>query len=509
MNTCRRVLLAGLGAGLLALAFAGDDWGLFAWIALVPWLIALRGLPPGPAFMLGWVGGWAATVLTFGWLSAVPAFGTVQFVVLGGYVALYPAGWCAGVSMLQRRGRSLPLFAPVLWVALDGLRHHAGFLALPIATLAQSQQAFPRVLQPAALGGEAMVTGLVVLGNVALASLIGRRLGRGEKAAFATVAVALAAGSIALGGDEPPARVTLAAVQPNIGLQERGTEAGRDAVWQRLRRLSHEAVAQGAALVVWPETAVGHPRHDAHLERRLSELSRDLHTPLVIGSSETEKFAVASAEGTQVQARDAYNAADLILPGEPPGVPYRKRRLMPFGEYLPLADDIAWPAWLAPPVAPGRSGDREAGFEAASLRLGVVICWENLFADLSRGAVHGGAALLVQLTNDAWFAPGRAATQHNAASVLRAVENRVPLVLSSNAGPSLVIDAHGRIVARTTRQFDTGIAVASVAVGHGLTPFTRYGDWFTVACLALLAGAPFPARSHIRFLVPSNAKERP
>ena len=93
--------------------------------------------------------------------------------------------------------------------------------------------------------------------------------------------------------------------------------------------------------------------------------------------------------------------------------------------------------------------------------------------------------MLLQMTNDAWFGPGRAALQHNAASVIRAVENRVPLVLASNAGPSLVIDRYGRVVGRTALQFDAGVAVASVAARDAATLFTRWGEWFAAACCVL------------------------
>jgi apolipoprotein N-acyltransferase len=299
--------------------------------------------------------------------------------------------------------------------------------------------------------------------------------------------------SAAASGEESAAPIKVAVVQPNIGVHERDTAAGRDAIWQRLERLSLAAAAAHPELIVWPETTVGDPRHDAWLAARLAALAGAAGAPLLVGASETEKFAVAAPAGVDrlgmgVRERDAYNAAYLVRAGMPIGEPYRKRRLMPFGEYTPLRGRVAWPVWLVPAIAEGRPGDSDAGFDvprspaAPAVRIGVVICWENLFADLSRGAVLGGSAMLVQLTNDAWFGPGRAAIQHNAASVIRAVENGVPLVLASNAGPSLVIDRYGRIVARTAQQFAAGVVVASVSTGHAATLFNRWGEWFAAAC---------------------------
>jgi apolipoprotein N-acyltransferase len=484
------------GGVLLGLAFSGEAAGWLAWIALVPWLLVVGRLAPLQAFGFGWVGGLVAACVTFGWLANVPAFGFAQFAVLGGYVGLYAACWCAGLVILARRRCSWLVYAPALWVALDALREHAGFLALPIASLAQSQHANVALLQIASIGGEAAVTWIVVLANVAVASLVQRRVWRGPLLALGTVAAVHVAGAIVLAAaannDQTVAPMKIAAVQPSIGLHERETAAGRDAIWQRLESLSLKAAAARPDLIVWPETAIGDPRHDPELAKRLLALSGAAGAPLLVGASETEKFAVTDHDGLGVRERDAYNAAYLVRDGLPIGEPYRKRRLMPFGEYTPLQGKVAWPSWLVPAIAEGRPGDSDAGFEmprsspsTPALRIGVVICWENLFADLSRRAVLGGSAMLVQLTNDAWFGPGRAALQHNAASVIRAVENGVPLVLASNAGPSLVIDRYGRVVARTALQFDSGVAVASVAAGQAVTLFNRWGEWFAGACCVL------------------------
>ncbi len=517
------VVVAAVASGtLMSLAFPSADLGWLAWVALVPLLLALRGASIGRAAAAGLLFGGVAGFGIYGWLFALPHFGLLHFAALALYTSLYPACWCAGVALLWSRRGSGPLVvvtAPALWVSLDLLRSHAGFLALPWATLGQSQHADLAVLQVAALGGEAAVTFLVVMANVAIAQWLADRSTRSARAglaALATVTVVHAGGAIVLASPAHEASLTVAAVQPAIGLAERDTAAGRAAVWQRLESLTRDASASRPALIVWPETAVGDPRHDAALAARLAALSVSVGVPIVVGAAETEKFAATTNAGLSTGQRDAWNSAYLVADGTVVGEPYRKRVLMPFGEYLPLRGTLPWPAGLVPDIVDVRAGDGEAGFEIAAspapIRIAATICWESEFAWLARTAVSGGARILVQLTNDAWFGDSRAAAQHNLASVLRAVENGVPVVLASNTGPSQVIDAHGRVPSRVDGFGRTGIATAAVSIGvAGGTVYSRIGDAFSLACIAGaglgLGGALLRRAPPRRSFLPTFAKE--
>ncbi len=514
------VAAAAIASGaLVSLAFPSADLGALAWVALVPLLLALRGRGVGQAWAAGQLFGIVAGFGIFGWLFALPHFGVLHFAALALYTSLYPACWCAGVALLSSRRGAGPIVvtAPALWVALDLLRSHAGFLALPWATLGQSQHADLAVLQVAALGGEAAVTFLVVMANVAVAQWLADRSAPGARAALASVAIAHVGGALVLASPANEPLLTVAAVQPGIGLAERDTAEGRAAIWQRLESLTREASAARPALVVWPETAVGDPRHDPALAARLAALSTSLRVPIAVGAAETEKFAATTGGGLSASERDAWNSAYLVADGAVVGEPYRKRVLMPFGEYLPLRGALPWPAVLVPDVVDVHAGDADAGFEIAAspapIRLGATICWESEFAGLARFAVVGGARLLVQLTNDAWFGDSRAAAQHNLASVLRAVENGVPVVLASNTGPSQVIDAHGRVVSRVEGFARHGIAVATVTIGSaGGTWYSHAGDVFSFACIGFaglgLGAASMRRRAPERHLPsPTFAKE--
>jgi apolipoprotein N-acyltransferase len=277
------------------------------------------------------------------------------------------------------------------------------------------------------------------------------------------------------------------AIQPNIQIEDRKTEEGRRADLERLEQLTRKAAINRPALVVWPESAIpGDLRSDSELVDLLQHLTDEIDTPLIVGASQVEKFATGESE-IRV-GRHIFNTAYLFKPGEPLGQPYRKRVLVPFAEYLPHVDTIPWPEWLAPRVAEMTAGDRGQLFHVSdALTVGALICWENLFSALARESVGNGAQVLVQLTNDVWFGRSAAPRQHNLMSVMRAVENRVPVVIASNTGPSQIIDGYGHIVAGVPNLFQPGIIATEVRIDQGPTFYTVAGDSVVLFGLMVLA----------------------
>jgi len=123
-----------------------------------------------------------------------------------------------------------------------------------------------------------------------------------------------------------------------------------------------------------------------------------------------------------------------------------------------------------------------------SSRFSVLICFEDLFPQISRSFVKNGANLLVNITNDAWFGRTSSAHQHLQASVFRAVENRVPLVRSANTGVSGFIAPNGKIISLVQNEigenlFITGYATEEITIPErDLSFYARYGDVFILFC---------------------------
>jgi apolipoprotein N-acyltransferase len=474
--------LAVVSAGLLVGSLPSPDLGWLGWFALVPVLIAIQGLNPLCAAGLGLVTGIVSSFGIFGWLFEVPSFDLRHAILLALYVGAYPAMWSAATAWLTKRGIPLMVSAPALWLAFNYARAHAGFLALPWGTLAQTQHLNLPLLQFAGLVGEHGITFLVAAGNAALAVVI---LRREQPAAIATGVLLVLVhlwGAVVLAVEQSHPTVAVAAIQPNIQINERATEAGRNANLARLEQLTRLAAQSHPTLIVWPESAIPGDLSDAALVSRLQTLSDSIGIPLILGAAEVEKFA--GTEGPVTIGRHAFNTAYLFRPGEPLGPPYRKRMLVPFAEYVPHPDIIPWPEWLAPRVMELTPGEHPQAFSVLpALSVGTLICWENLFAPLARESVEGGATLLVQLTNDVWFGRSAAPWQHNLMSVMRAVENRTPIVIASNTGPSQVIDGYGRVIGGTGKIFSAGFTTGSAPLGTGGTLYSSVGD---LALLVLL-----------------------
>ena len=101
------------------------------------------------------------------------------------------------------------------------------------------------------------------------------------------------------------------------------------------------------------------------------------------------------------------------------------------------------------------------------------------------------------LTNNGWFGEGGAAYQHAAHSVLRAVENRRPVIRCGNGGWSGWIDEFGNVRAVLTddresvyfRGAQTLEITRDLRWAGRLSYYAEHGDWFLIVCVVLAAGA--------------------
>lgn len=485
-----RITLSLLSAVMYSLSFPPHDLWWMAWVTLVPLYFAVNGQSPSRAAFYGACFGLASTLCLFSWLFALPGFRWFHAILGGSYLALYPALWSAAVSLLGRSPLPLSWTAAASWIVLDYLKCTTGFLSMPWGSLAQSQHPVPVLLQFASLAGEHGVTFTVVLANMAIARLLFRRAWRESAVAALFVLSVFLFGLHRL--TEPENGVThgVTVVQPCIWPGEQRRGGGNSPLLDRLERFTAAGVSGSTDLVVWPETALLGLQTDTAARKRLFSMTEQRGISLVTGTSERVKFCDYRQDGSGKGTTKAYNSAWLIEGGLLKGEPYRKTRLVPFGEYLPLGDTIRWPAWFVRGAFDTVAGNEQRIFEVNSrLRCGILICWENMFAGIARSERLKGAELLVNISNDGWFGRSAAARQHNGASVLRAIENGVPVVVASNCGPSEIIDSRGRVVTALPDTHAPGACGASVTTGAAPPYYARHGDQFLWSATFMLLAA--------------------
>jgi apolipoprotein N-acyltransferase len=543
---------ASAGSGLLlASAFPPLAGSQGAWVAFAPLLFVARFSGPREAFRWGFLSGCAfwlsslAWLLRLGrtggpWVAVVPAW-----IGLSAYCALYTAAFAMTASALMRsdpapagdregnavwwrdalRGVLLVFALPLSWVGFEYLRSVL-FTGFGWNTLGVSQYRNLALIQVAEWGGVYAVSGLVMLMNAAVA-LTALRMAEWQRrqrrlrphvellVTLFVLSVCLAWGlhrRVELGreraGSAPAFRV--AAIQPNIPQNVKWSDEFVDFVYGRMAELTRRVQPMLPDVIVWPETAVPCCARTEPNTRAFVEDLAQGGAPLLVGSMEVE-----DAGGVERY----YNSSMLFLPGRGFAEVYRKRHLVPFGEYVPLDRLLPWLQRFAPlgiSCTPGATStvfriecaSRVGSGEARRVPLASLICFEDTISSLARDAVRAGARLLINQTNDAWFEGSSSAEQHMSHCVFRCVENRVPAVRCANMGVTCFIDRSGMIDRMTLDLLAEGdVDLAEYRVDEvevpgaemPLTFYSRYGDFaFAITCAVLSAAVAWVVWRRIR-----------
>ncbi len=491
----KRALLAVAGGLLLTAAFPRLDMAWVAWIALVPLMFAAHGLSAREGFRMGILAGLAHYMTLMYWLViTMNTYGGLPKTLCGpilflfcAYLAIYPALFSAAFAVVSSRPAACLVVAPAAWTAQEYLRAFmlSGF---PWELLGYSQYRQLKLIQIADITGTYGISFVIVLANVVVFTLLAALSAR-KRPRLAAVALLVPVMGLVLGYGQwrlagidrsaaaAPAK-TISLLQGNIDQSIKWDPANQEATLKKYFRLAREVVAGKPDLVVWPETAApfyfgNDPRLTRMLQAGAAALGvyQLIGSPLVQGRADNYRF---------------YNSAFLLRPDGTVAGRYDKAHLVPFGEYVPFKEVLPFLGKIVEQVGDFKPGRRGATIQWGNVRLGVLICYELIFADLSRAAVGNGAGLLVNITNDAWYGRSSAPYQHFSMAVLRAVETRRTLVRAANTGISGVIGPAGRILAQTPL-FEEAVVTRRVPILSRKSLYVRMGDLFAVACLAVSA----------------------
>lgn len=492
--------LAILGGVAWAACFGVEPLRLLPWLALTPLILICRsGQPFRWGLLHGFVSWFAAlpwlvdTVHTFGGLPV--GLSWVLYVLLALYLGLDHGlfAWL-GQGLARRGGPWALLGLPSLWVVFEIVR------GLPFGGFPWNLAAYAWVDQPGALVlsswvGAFGVSWCLLFANVGLALSAARR--RWFPAVtyplLVLLVLVLAGRFVGPGGSEPWLRPTMGEsawreagevriIQPNAPI------ASAEETWANYRRLIDMSMAEcvaspwpgrGPRLLIWPESAAFPFRYPDS-----PQLRRDIEV-LAEGGCHVVFNTVVEKDGHYFNA--VLTVGDDGVLGT-----YAKRRLVPYGEYVPLAETFSFIGTLARQAGNFKAGEDVGLLPWADERLGMAICYEVVFPASVAEQVRAGASVLTTVTNDAWYGDSDAPWQHFRAARFRAAENRRPMLRAALTGVSGIIDAQGQVTAQLGVG-EVGVLSAKVHGEQHLTPYTR-APWalpllsFLTALFAIVRG---------------------
>jgi len=471
----RRVAPADIGAILagLALPFAFAPWDYWALAFISPAVLFLcwRGGSARRVAARGFMFGFAAFLVGTWWTfisvhdfgqapAALAAFLTLGLAaVMGGYYALLGA---VAARWLPPGGALRWLVAlPAAWILVEWLR--GWFLSgFPWLSLGYSQtDSFFGALAP--VGGVYGIGWACALLAGAVAAVLVDRLQVRALAIAAMLAMVAVAGWAGRTTWTVPAGAPVDAVmlQGAIGQDEKWLETSLAPTRQLY--LDMTRAHWDADLVIWPEAAIpALLHHEIDFIAALDEEARANDSEVLLGILERD-------------ADTGHYHNVLVSLGAEPEI-YRKRQLVPFGEYFPVPAFVRrWMRLMNLPYTDFAPGRRDPPpLHLAGVQVAPTICYEDAFGAQQR-VFFPAAELLINVSNDAWFGDTQAPHQHLQIARMRAMETGRWMLRATNNGITAVIDPRGRVTQRS-EQFVPAVVSAEVTPMRGMPPWLRYGN---------------------------------
>jgi apolipoprotein N-acyltransferase len=478
-------LLALACGALVPLSLAPFGWWPLGLVAVGGWFALLQSSDRG-GLLLGWLFGVGKYAAGVSWIyvsinvygNAPPPLAAFLVALFAGGLALFPMVNAWVFQRLRTKGAPLVnawLFA-CLFVAFEWL---LTWFLTGFPWLYPAYGHVETVLGGLAPAGGVMLVSLGLAGSacsVAAAHQCARRLPV-LTAALAPWVVGAVLGAVSW--VEPGAVRTVALVQGNVDQAVKWLPENRRPIIDRYRGLSEDH--WGVDVMVWPEAAITVMAHDAG--EVLGDLEREGErsgTAVVLGLPAVERLA-----DDRIVLRNT-----AIALGDGSGR-YVKRRLVPFGEYVPLE---GWLRGLIEffdlPMSRAAPGDwRQPLLRVGQEQAALAICYEIVYPDLVR-AQAVGADVLVTISNDTWFGASIGPLQHLQMARMRALENGRWLLRGTNNGVTAIVDHRGRLAARLP-QFEAGVLRGEYRLVAGRTPYNRHGDGPVLVLVAFGLGVAF------------------
>lgn len=499
------IALAALTGFLFYVSYPGLDVWPVAFVAWIPWMLALRGSSPRQAIVQGLAAGLIVGVFGFYWLmnmletfSGFPSWICALLMVI---VCAYQAGRYSLLGWLYTRAEARGWPAGLVFTAAFATSELIYPLLFPFFFSTAVHEVYP-IVQVAELGGPILVALVVMAPSWALSRVLARAIElkrAGKRVGFSrpfveigwrhwgfgllVPLVALVYGMIRIVQvDETVHRaekIRVGIVQANMSLmgKRENLKEGRERHVQLTKKLVKE---QKVDLVVWPETSIAGSVVEAeanHYYKR--HITKRLGVPTILG-------AILMREVNDARGYIMFNSALMSdEQGEIVGR-YDKQFLVPFSEYIPWGDNYPILYGWSPNSSRFSPGTTYDPLPFRGHKIAAFICYEDIIPYFVNRLMQAeNPELLVNMTNDAWFGDTSEPWEHMALAKFRAIEQRRFLVRSTNSGISGFVDPVGRLVAQT-KTFEQAAIAQDVAFLRTRTVYQRFGDspWWLLSILA-------------------------
>ena len=501
LSNTARLLLAIASGVALALAFPLFHLQLLGWIAPAFLLVAILGVRPRFAMLLGLLQGaffyglsvpWFYNVMRhYGPLPVPQSAGVFALVVI--VMSLFHAAFGLGIAWVSRIGAGRAcLAAPFLWVAMEFAFMHMPDIGFPWNLLGYVAAGNLAFVQLTAITGIFGLSLLVASYSGLLAWAILQLARRRSYAVKLWIAVTVALLVVAIAGPrfvpQAPADHVAHLVQTNFPVSN-----GYPSDWlmthvadmDQLEQISIGPARKAPGIVIWPEEPAPFSLQDNNFLVRAQRIARGVPEGFLVGVVDWKRLPGGTIGAT--------NSAALLDSASAETFIYDKIHLVPFSEYVPWRNWLAFAGDITSLIGDFQHGSQYKVGRMAGGPFSVFICYEAIFPDEVRRFTLAGADVFINISDDGWFGGSGAPEQHLEMARVRAVENRRWLLRDTNDGMTVSVDPYGRIVARLAPHI-RGELDAPYAFRTDLTLYARWGDWLPWLCVAaslvlLLLGA--------------------
>jgi apolipoprotein N-acyltransferase len=411
------------------------------------------------------------------WMNAYMAVVGVSFVTV-----VYGGCFVISLLIINLASRVYPRFTviltPFIWIGIDFIRSF-GFLGFTFGSIGYTQHNFLPFIQLADIGGEQLVSFILLLFNASLAAILPELFKKQpfslrRISPFHTIPLYVSLGLIVLSivygafrlqeNLTDGQRIKLSMIQ---GLSSPRT-TWKEEKWETLRtltKLTRESYWEDddLDLIVWTETAIRtslRPNliYGTSYHARIRRLVQEAEKHFIIGSPDNyylseeglDKDKLDEIYPTRDEAEVWTNSAYYLDPqGEILGK-YNKMQLTPFGEHFPMGEKIAFLGNILSKFTDSAGfvpGTEHTVFDYQGMKFGVVICFTI--------------------------------------TKFRPIENRIWFARAANDGVTAIIDPYGRVVSILPIK-EAGYLIGEVGPRVRTTFYTRYGNILPIASLVIL-----------------------